>query len=292
MICYELIIAPPIQILWRKWQVTDSKRVSLLPGNGCSPCVEPHFVWQGLRNSKQDETDVSQSNQRSHQDHQVVSIPGRQVSTDGWTRYQAGCKGGRHLESLEDRKDEFQSDHVHFFFFFFLGFRFCVSNSTPPSSHLSVWQFEVILRRLEHHVMSYNILVTIRSPYQTIGGTPLSFLCHISHVGKDDWEGDRKSARHGDHGEVPPGWWEGKNNIWNRQYGWIWGELRLLRLLLRYFEGRLKLGLYVKVLPVSLCSTILIEWLYPPGAEPHQRDWSTGEEYSDQKEGPPAPNVR
>lgn len=28
-----------------------------------------------------------------------------------------------------------------------------------------------------------------------------------------------------------------------------------------------------------------------PGAEPHQRDWSTGEEDGDQKEGPPAPYI-
>lgn len=42
------------------------------------------------------------------------------------------------------------------------------------------------------------------SPYQTVGCTPFSFVCHISNVGEDDGEGDGECSRHGDHGEVPP----------------------------------------------------------------------------------------
>lgn len=72
--------------------VTDSKGIGLLPGYGCPPGVEPHLVRQRLRHGQQDEADVGQSDQCCHQNHQVVPVPGGQISPDGWTRHQAGRK--------------------------------------------------------------------------------------------------------------------------------------------------------------------------------------------------------
>lgn len=74
--------------------VTDSKWVGLLPGNGSAPGVQPHLVRQGLRHGQQDEADISQRDECGQQNHQVVTIPGRQVGTNGWTGDQTCCKGG------------------------------------------------------------------------------------------------------------------------------------------------------------------------------------------------------
>ena len=99
------IIQPTNQIVYYKLLVTDREGVGLLPGDRRPPGVEPHFVWQRLRYSQQDEADVSQSDQCGHQNHQVVSVPGRQVRPDGWTRHQAGCESSRHLGGEKDMTD-------------------------------------------------------------------------------------------------------------------------------------------------------------------------------------------
>lgn len=77
--------------------VTDGEGVGLLPGEGRPPGVQPHLLGQRLWDGQQDEADVGQSDERGQQDHQVVSVPRRQVCPDGRTRHQAGCERGRHL---------------------------------------------------------------------------------------------------------------------------------------------------------------------------------------------------
>lgn len=84
-------------ICYYKLLVTDSEGVSLLPRYGRPPGVEPHLVRQRFGHGQQDEADVGQSDQCGHQNHQVVSVPGRQVRTDGRTRHQACCESRGHL---------------------------------------------------------------------------------------------------------------------------------------------------------------------------------------------------
>lgn len=83
---------------------TDGEGVRLLPGDGRPPRVELHLVGQRLGHGQQDEADVGQGDERGQQHHQVVSVPGRQVRTDGRAGHQAGREGGRHLE--RERKEE------------------------------------------------------------------------------------------------------------------------------------------------------------------------------------------
>lgn len=75
-----------------------SEWIGLLPGDRRSPRGQSHLVWQRLGHGQQDEANVCQRNKRSHQDHQVISIVGGEVSADCGARHQACCECGRHLE--------------------------------------------------------------------------------------------------------------------------------------------------------------------------------------------------
>lgn len=78
-----------------------SERVGLLPGDGCSPRVEPHLVGQRLWDGQQNEADVGQSDESGQQHHQIISVAGRQVRADGRAGDQTRCERRRNLE--EDR---------------------------------------------------------------------------------------------------------------------------------------------------------------------------------------------
>lgn len=105
----EKRLATPNQnksICYYKLLVTDSEGVGLLPRYGRPPGVEPHLVRQRLGHGQQDEADVGQSDQCGHQNHQVVSVPGRQVRPDGRTRHQARCESCRHLGGVARREGD------------------------------------------------------------------------------------------------------------------------------------------------------------------------------------------
>ena len=77
--------------------MTHGEGVRLLPGDGGSPGAGSHLVGEGLGDDQHDEADVRQGDERGQQHHQVVSVAGRQVGSDGRAGHQAGCKGSRHL---------------------------------------------------------------------------------------------------------------------------------------------------------------------------------------------------
>lgn len=97
-----MFTVPRIEYGWMGSSGTYSEGIGLLPGYGRPPGVEPHLVRQGLGHGEQDEADVDQGDQRRDQNHQVVSIPCRQIGPDGRAGHQASGERGGHLPPMAE----------------------------------------------------------------------------------------------------------------------------------------------------------------------------------------------
>ncbi len=173
-----------------------SERVGLLPGDGRSPCAEPHLVGQRLWDSQQDEADVGQSDESRHQHHQVIAVAGRQVRSDGRAGDQTRCERRRNLDADRNR------------------------------THLSSWVKDTesrscrrnILKQLHWDLRLWNLskmlfIFNKRASYESVRRAPLMLICNVCDVSEDYRESDGKRSGHWDHGKVPP-----ENKKWNMRW--------------------------------------------------------------------------
>lgn len=140
--------------------VIYSEWISLLPGDRRSPRVQSHLLGQRLRDGQQDEADICQGDERSHQDHQVIPIVGGEVSADCRARHQACCERGRHLQGEQGR-------------------------ITALTNQLDLLIHMILLGYYGVNIVEFEMVA-----YESICSAPLPLLSDVCYICKDDREGD------------------------------------------------------------------------------------------------------